>query len=181
MDTKNETPSGELTNAEIRAILLAHGYEIKPGLVDLKWYVYEGTRAVIAADRARQSVALAAMTAERDVARGLVDSYVAEVQALRKNALAAQLDGATISSYSISVEDKIDADELDANAFIIERTRQRDGSVLWVVRANGRCLNKSGEWEWEPMPSSRDDEFLARCRFDSAVAARAALAKAVKS
>ena len=37
----------------------------------------------------------------------------------------------------------------------------------YAVRQHGRCLNKSGEWEYEPMPSSRDDEFYARCRFDS--------------
>lgn len=37
----------------------------------------------------------------------------------------------------------------------------------YAVRRHGRCLNKSAEWEYEPMPSSRDDEFYARCRFDS--------------
>ena len=37
----------------------------------------------------------------------------------------------------------------------------------WAVRRNSSCLNKEGEWEYEPIPSSRDDEFYARCRFDS--------------
>lgn len=57
MNTKNETSAGELTNAEIREILLAHSYEIKPGFADLKWYVYDGARAVVAADRALRLVA----------------------------------------------------------------------------------------------------------------------------
>ena len=37
----------------------------------------------------------------------------------------------------------------------------------WAVRSHVDCLSRSGEWEWEPSPSSRDDEFYARCRFDS--------------
>jgi len=37
----------------------------------------------------------------------------------------------------------------------------------WAVRQLSRCLNKEGEWEWEPIPSSRDDAFYTRCRFDS--------------
>lgn len=35
----------------------------------------------------------------------------------------------------------------------------------WAVRQLGRCLNDEEEWEWEPIPSSRDDEFLARTRW----------------
>lgn len=37
----------------------------------------------------------------------------------------------------------------------------------WAVRRLSQCLARDGEWEYEPMPSSRDDEFYARCRFDS--------------
>jgi hypothetical protein len=39
--------------------------------------------------------------------------------------------------------------------------------VKWSVRWMGRCLNKQGEWDWEPSPSSRDDDFYAKCRFES--------------
>jgi hypothetical protein len=49
----------------------------------------------------------------------------------------------------------------------IEAAKQRDGRVLWKVREHGNVLNKTGEWEWEPIPSERDDEFLDRCRFDT--------------
>ena len=37
----------------------------------------------------------------------------------------------------------------------------------WAVRRLSCCLNRSGEWEREPIPSSRDDAFYRRCRFDS--------------
>lgn len=57
----------------------------------------------------------------------------------------------------------------------IERAKQMDGSVKWAVRRMGDCLNKQGEWEYEPMPSSRDHDFLERCRFDNPEAAFAAL------
>jgi hypothetical protein len=56
----------------------------------------------------------------------------------------------------------------------IARAKQMDGGVKWAVRRMGECLNKQGEWEYEPMPSSRDDEFLSRCRFDSVEEAFAA-------
>lgn len=45
---------------------------------------------------------------------------------------------------------------------------QRDGSAKWAVDDNRGCvLNKNGEWEYQPSPSNRDDEFLERCRFAS--------------
>ena len=48
----------------------------------------------------------------------------------------------------------------------IDRCRQIDGSVKYAVRQSGACLNRFGEWEYEPIPSSRDDEFFNRCRFE---------------
>jgi hypothetical protein len=43
---------------------------------------------------------------------------------------------------------------------------QRDGTRLWKVQ-NGldSVLNADGWFEWEPQPSSRDDDFIARTRF----------------
>jgi hypothetical protein len=52
-----------------------------------------------------------------------------------------------------------------AGDITIQRMAQIDGSHLWKIAKNGNVLNKQGEWEWEPMPSSRDDDFLARCRY----------------
>lgn len=39
------------------------------------------------------------------------------------------------------------------------------GCDMWAVVETGCCLNHDGEWEVEPLPSSRDDAFLERCRF----------------
>jgi hypothetical protein len=49
----------------------------------------------------------------------------------------------------------------------IEAAKQRDGSTLWAVRCGSSCLNKQGQWEYEPMPSSRDNQFFERCRYSS--------------
>jgi hypothetical protein len=49
----------------------------------------------------------------------------------------------------------------------IETAKQMEGSIKYAVRHMGACLTTSGEWEHEPMPSSRDHEFLSRCRFDT--------------
>jgi hypothetical protein len=48
----------------------------------------------------------------------------------------------------------------------------------WAVRQRGWCLNRDGEWEHEPIPSSRDDTFFGRCRFELDEALTAAAAKA---
>lgn len=61
------------------------------------------------------------------------------------------------------------------NAIRIERVQQISGPDMWAARRHGDVLNRSGVWEWEPMPSSRDDEFLARCRFGSHAEAIAAV------
>lgn len=44
--------------------------------------------------------------------------------------------------------------------------RENPANDKWAVRKRiGRCLNNKGGWEYEPMPSSRKDNFLARTRF----------------
>lgn len=42
------------------------------------------------------------------------------------------------------------------------------GDDAWAIVDPGFNLNHEGDWEWEPRPSSRDDEFFARCRWPSA-------------
>lgn len=46
----------------------------------------------------------------------------------------------------------------------IDLVRHRNG-VYYAVRQAGCCMDAAGEWEFEPMPSSRTDEWLARFRF----------------
>lgn len=48
----------------------------------------------------------------------------------------------------------------------------------YEVRVHGRCLSKACVWEWEPLPSCRDDAFYQRCRFDTFNDAVEALSKA---
>jgi len=86
---------------------------------------------------------------------------------------AAKLDGAVIAAYALPAPDGRQIDEIR-----IERARQMDGGALWAVRFRGDVLNKNGEWEWEPMPSGRDEDFLTRARFDIAEEAIAAAIRA---
>lgn len=42
------------------------------------------------------------------------------------------------------------------------------GDDAWAIVDPGFNLNHDGDWEYEPLPSSRDDDFYARCRWPSA-------------
>lgn len=39
------------------------------------------------------------------------------------------------------------------------------GKDRWAVLHAGSALSRAGEWDWEPSPSSRDDEWLDDHRF----------------
>lgn len=51
----------------------------------------------------------------------------------------------------------------------IQRTEGRDyDGVRWaIIQGDYECMNKKGEWEYQPMPSSRTKAFYKRCRFDT--------------
>ena len=49
----------------------------------------------------------------------------------------------------------------------------------WAVRQSNQVLSTSVVWEYEPIPSSRDDAFYKRCRFDSMRGAFEALKKSL--
>lgn len=36
----------------------------------------------------------------------------------------------------------------------------------WAIRRGPACLSAMGTWEYEPIPSERDEDFLAAFRFD---------------
>lgn len=38
----------------------------------------------------------------------------------------------------------------------------------WAIRESGSVLANDGEWEMEPLPSDRDDEYLRRTRWPTA-------------
>lgn len=48
---------------------------------------------------------------------------------------------------------------------VVDRCDRRDLPPWWAIRHGRMCLTKTGMWEYEPMPSYRDDEFYARCRW----------------
>ena len=66
------------------------------------------------------------------------------------------------------------------NGVTIRRTRQSPD--LWTVHrgdmwlGNLECLSTDGEWAYEPMPSSRTQEWLDGHRFAAAKSAAAVLA-----
>ena len=82
-------------------------------------------------------------------------ALIAEVRALREDAVPVDV---RVESYSLP----------DAEIEIV-RVKQRSGPDKWKALHGGYyCLNKAGQWELEPMPSSRGDDFIDRCRFDTA-------------
>lgn len=54
------------------------------------------------------------------------------------------------------------------------------GRDLWAVMKRSRCLSADGAWDYEPNPSSRDDDWLATHRFDLDTALRLAQEAAPK-
>lgn len=64
----------------------------------------------------------------------------------------------------------------DANGLAprIVMRRGREGTK-WAVVWKYYAIAKDGSWEWEPIPSSRTEEFLKRCRFASPEEALAVL------
>jgi hypothetical protein len=48
------------------------------------------------------------------------------------------------------------------------------GTDSWAVLDGPYCLGRDGEWEYEPLPSNRDDEWIAAHRFDLDTAQRLA-------
>ena len=55
-----------------------------------------------------------------------------------------------------------------------------DNDRVWAVRRMSRCLSVSGEWVWEPQPSSRDSGFFAKHRFTLEEATRLAVEEVPK-
>lgn len=60
---------------------------------------------------------------------------------------------------------------------IIEEARQGDGTRKYKVRRGDEVFSKTGSWDYEPRPSSRDDEYLKDHRFDTLEKAQFAVEK----
>jgi len=78
-----------------------------------------------------------------------------------------------VSQYTVSVLPEGHHDE-DMFSLTVDRAPQMDGTVLWAVRHLSSCLNRSGEWSYEPIPSSRTAGWLKQHRFEFIEAMRLA-------
>ena len=65
---------------------------------------------------------------------------------------------------------------VEEDGAVIQRTSREPES--WAIRAGSSCMSTTGEWDIEPMPSDRTDEWLTNHRWPSAAAAWAALQQA---
>ena len=54
------------------------------------------------------------------------------------------------------------------------------GKDLWAVLHFGYCLGWDGDWDYEPSPSNREDDWLAAHRFDQETALALACEHALK-
>ncbi|MFY1686444.1 hypothetical protein [Plantactinospora sp. WMMB782] len=64
------------------------------------------------------------------------------------------------TTYTVSLLPET-ADEYTLYAITVERR----GPAGWAVVRNRWCLGADGEWEFEPIPSERTDEWIAAHRF----------------
>lgn len=63
----------------------------------------------------------------------------------------------------ISMGRRVDEDTPGVERVYIERR----SAHTWSICRAGLCLAQDGEWEYEPSPSSRSEEFIQSTRFDS--------------
>lgn len=70
----------------------------------------------------------------------------------------------TISALPLEHED----------ALLYEITVEWRSADRWAVCRPKRCLGADGQWDWESIPSEREDEWLATHRFDRDTALRMA-------
>lgn len=67
---------------------------------------------------------------------------------------------AEATTYTVSL---LPETSIDHDTFAI--TVEKRGSAGWAVLRNRWCLGADGEWEFEPTPSERADDWIATHRF----------------
>jgi hypothetical protein len=71
---------------------------------------------------------------------------------------------------NITLSVGISWDERHEAFVVVEATKFNDEHtpISWAIRRSGSVMSKTtGHFDYEPMPSSRDDEFFAEYRFTS--------------
>lgn len=53
----------------------------------------------------------------------------------------------------------------DIGEYAWDLTVEYRGNDTWAVSRHSQCLGSDGTWDWEPQPSSREDDWLATHRF----------------
>lgn len=83
---------------------------------------------------------------------------------------------ARITQYTVDAPEGWEHESIN----IVRTGKTTDGKFdpaadVWAIRRGGHSvLNHDGEWEPEPLPSSRDEAFFTRCRWTLAEALEAA-------
>ena len=67
----------------------------------------------------------------------------------------------TVARYEVSC---LPEAHIDRAIFTVDVERRGHGK--WAVARFKRCYDIDGEPDWEPLPSAREDEWLARYRHD---------------
>lgn len=80
-----------------------------------------------------------------------------------------------VTRYEVSC---LPPDNINAYHFTI--TVEWRGGDLWAVLHHGYCLGADGEWDYEPRPSSREDDWLETHRFTLGIALMLAKQEAPK-
>lgn len=52
------------------------------------------------------------------------------------------------------------------NSHVYEITVEYRGNDRWAVKRHSQCLGSDGTWDWESIPSEREDDWLDGHRFD---------------
>lgn len=145
--------------AERDAALAKQGYwpDRSPAPLDVLAKVAQALFAPILAEKER----------ERDVAKG-------------QAALATEVLQKEWAAHRETLGRALAAEAALAKAVVFEFGEhhyvESRGDGTWAVKNGGCVLNVDGVWEYEPNPSNRTDEFIARTRFDRDDAFRRAAA-----
>jgi len=66
-----------------------------------------------------------------------------------------------VTRYEVSV---LPHDDINRSCFTINVESRGEGR--WAICRYRQCLDVDGNWDWEPSPSNRDDDWLATHRHD---------------
>lgn len=83
---------------------------------------------------------------------------------------ASEVPGAMATTYTVNLDDPEHEWITVELTMPAGRGPHKPPHDTWAVRKRGWCLNADGEWEHEPIPSSRDAEFYASHRWPLAEA-----------